>query len=186
MADTPAPVRATFPWRAVLDVSTGYLSPETHRVLEGWTAESAPLLFGHTYYGWFIWCPDPEAWDEGHHAEVPADLREVLTWARAQGAEYVLFDADGCDEHAGLTWREAEPQQDSQAKPPPAPPTFDPALVTITRHRQSVTQQEVTIHYDGRLIWFHAGDDMHLRPDGEYRGHDDAYWIEATRKHLAA
>ena len=71
-------------------------------------------------------------------------------------------------------------------EPADAPAGFDPAKVTITRHRMSTTQGEVSVAYDGRTIWFHAGDDIRLCPDGEYRGHDDAYWIEATRKHLAA
>lgn len=178
MSDTPA--RATFPWRAVLDVSTGYLSRETHRVLEGWTAESAPILFGHTHYGWFVWCP--EEWD-AYEDDVPADLREVLTWARAQGAEYVLFDADGCDDHQGIPWREGEPpqgiggatQEDSQAKPL----AFDPAKVEITRHRMSTTQGEVSVAYDGQHIERY-GDDIRLGPDG-YHGRPDEFWIDVAR-----
>lgn len=104
---------------------------------------------------------------------------QLLTWyRRAFSPLPPLTLAEGVDPEL------PEPaEHDSQAS---APAGFDPAKVTITRHRQSVTQQEVTIAYDGRVIWNHAGDDMQLRADGEYRGHDDAYWIEVTRKHLAA
>jgi hypothetical protein len=181
MAEIHRAVAAVWPWRAVLDVSTGYLTPETQQALDGWTSNDAPMTFATTTYGWFIYCP--EEWDDEAYAEVPADLREVLTWARARGAEYVLFDADGYDEHEGLEWRDE--QQAVVHVVVPDPPDFDPTKVTITRHRQSVTQQEVTVAYDGRVLWDHAGDTMRLCDDGEYRGHDDAYWIEAAHTKLA-
>jgi hypothetical protein len=101
--------RSGFPWRAVLDVSTGYLTPETRAAMDAWTHETAPTFFGRTDYGWFIYCP--LEYREEADVDWPADLREVLTWARAQGADYVLFDADGCDTHEGLTWREPNPPQ---------------------------------------------------------------------------
>lgn len=89
-----------YPWRRVLDMSTAYVSLETNRVLDTWTVDNAPLMFAHTSFGWFIWCP--EEWDASQYGAIPADLKRVLVWAREQGAEYVLFDADGYDGHAAL------------------------------------------------------------------------------------
>lgn len=83
---------------------------------------------------------------------------------------------------------------------------FNPALVRIERHRMSVTQGEVSIHYDGRKLG-RFGDDIRListsrafileywHPDevreGDGRsvlagwaGQPDAYWIEAARREL--
>lgn len=181
MADPGIP---GYPWLAVLECSTGYLTPATRRELEGWDHHSAPTaLFGATEFGWFVWCPIE--WDAEAHAAVPADLRAVLTWAREQGANYVLFDADGCATHEGLTWYGDEDEHAVAEPEEKEAPGFDPAKVTITRHRQSVTQQEVTVAYDGKVLWFHAGDDVQLCADGEYRGHDDAYWIEAARRKVA-
>ena len=82
--------------RHFLDVSSGHLSPETWAWLDSALADArdpgndnaALLAGGRTRYGWFVYAPEdaPEGF--------PTDLLAVLNTARAQGAEYVLFDCD--------------------------------------------------------------------------------------------
>jgi len=84
--------------RKFLDVSSGHLSEETWAWLDAQLAENtlrdpqhgaaAQIAGGPTRYGWFVFAPE-DAPDD-----FPADLLAVLKTARAQGAEYVLFDCD--------------------------------------------------------------------------------------------
>lgn len=68
-----------------------------------------------------------------------------------------------------LEWPEGESQ------------AFNPALVRIVRKRFSTTQGEVEVFYGSQRIEQY-GDTIELQPDGEYRGHSDAFWIEAARR----
>lgn len=68
-----------------------------------------------------------------------------------------------------LAWPEGESQ------------AFNPALVRIVRKRFSTTQGEVEVFYGSQRIEQY-GDTIELQPDGEYRGHSDAFWIEAARR----
>ena len=52
-------------------------------------AVAAQVAGGRTRFGWFVYAPE-----EGGTGELPDDLARVLAHARAQGAEYALFDCD--------------------------------------------------------------------------------------------
>lgn len=60
------------------------------------------------------------------------------------------------------------------------PAAFDPALVTITRKRFSVTQGEVLIEYAGQRIEQY-GDAIALR-DGEWRGYSDDFLMNVAKR----
>lgn len=59
---------------------------------------------------------------------------------------------------------------------------FDASKVEITHHRQSVTQGEVTVSYDGERIERY-GDTIRLI-DGAYVGHSDEFWVDVARRHF--
>lgn len=61
---------------------------------------------------------------------------------------------------------------------------FDPALVTIERKRFSITQGEALISYNGQSIEQY-GDKIELR-DGQWAGHDDAFWIAVAQREAIA
>lgn len=66
----------------------------------------------------------------------------------------------------------------------PAP--FDPAKVSIERHRFSTTQGEVTVSYDGQKIERY-GDNIAMRgPSKDYRGQSDEYWQGVARREAIA
>lgn len=83
--------------RALLDVSGAHLSVSTHQLLDTWSKITAPIPgFAHHIHGYFFWVPTEDDWALGDDpAELPADLVAMLTYARQQGAEYVLVDGDG-------------------------------------------------------------------------------------------
>lgn len=85
--------------RAVLDVSTGHLSPATRAQLDALADRDAPVDFLRGAHGWLIHaCTDAAArW--------PQDLAAVLAHAVAARCDYVLFDADAPVLDA-LPWRE--------------------------------------------------------------------------------
>jgi hypothetical protein len=84
--------------RAFLDVSSGHLSADTWAWLDAQLSDAllrdpkaehaGQIAGGRTRFGWFVYAP--EDMPEG----LAQDLMTMLTAARAQGAEYVLFDAD--------------------------------------------------------------------------------------------
>lgn len=57
---------------------------------------------------------------------------------------------------------------------------FDPALVTITRKRFSVTQGEVLVEYAGTKLGQY-GDKIEMRGN-VWDGHDDAYWMDVAKR----
>ncbi|MFZ3482132.1 hypothetical protein [Sphingomonas sp. 3-13AW] len=87
-------------------ISTGHLTEEVHLVLNG--AISAPWfnqisMFPPREYGWFISVPetddiDPtppgEEVDPSGYFGIPESLRACFDVARADGAEWILFDRD--------------------------------------------------------------------------------------------
>ncbi len=79
--------------RSFLDISSGHLAPDTWAWLDAALNHprgSLPrnVYGGITIYGWFVYAP--EGPDEG----LPTDLARILSLARREGAEYVLFDCD--------------------------------------------------------------------------------------------
>lgn len=89
--------------RRFLDLSTAHLCPGTREWLDKQgllTARSRTfhdpdvvVLLGSTPYGWFVYA-DEASTDEEPGPRVPADLWTCMAKARAEGCEYILFDAD--------------------------------------------------------------------------------------------
>lgn len=76
--------------RNFMDLSTAHLTPATRGWLEKVSGEFALNHWvAATPYGWFLWCDEENA--EG---SIPADLFGCMTYARQNGAFYVLFDRD--------------------------------------------------------------------------------------------
>lgn len=75
-------------------VSTAHLTARTARYLENTAVGEWPCVGGpYGDYGWFVY-----AHEENGHAGldlIPDDLFGVMTWARGEGAAYILFDSDG-------------------------------------------------------------------------------------------
>lgn len=84
----------TYPLRAFFDCSTVHLSVATRRWMDeravnAATRQLAPIdAPSVTPFGWFLYAALPPYYGE------PPDLIAVMRHARAQGAEYILFDAD--------------------------------------------------------------------------------------------
>lgn len=57
---------------------------------------------------------------------------------------------------------------------------YKPDQLTITRHRISTTQGEVSLAYMGEPLGRY-GDDYKLGEDGAWRGYPDSYWHDAAR-----
>ena len=57
---------------------------------------------------------------------------------------------------------------------------FDPGKVEIKRHRQSVTQGNTSIWYDGKKI-IEYSDDPQLTPSGLYLQKPEAHWMDVAR-----
>lgn len=75
-----------------LDISTGHISRDTMDFLESIAGTNAIHQTVAEYeYGCFVSVPD----EPDYHEDVPADLRQVLDFARAKGCFIVRFDADG-------------------------------------------------------------------------------------------
>jgi hypothetical protein len=77
--------------RSFLDISSGHLTPDTWAWLDAALNHRRENLLrdiygGITIYGWFVYAP------EGPDEDLPADLVCILSLARREGAEYVLFD----------------------------------------------------------------------------------------------
>lgn len=73
-----------------LDLSTGHLSEDT---INDWAKDCPyPVIAGYDY-GLIVSVPG-EGYVDGE-SEVPADLRDVLVYARKQGCTMVRFDSDG-------------------------------------------------------------------------------------------
>ncbi|MER8376664.1 hypothetical protein [Mesorhizobium sp. M1409] len=81
-------------------VSTAHVSEATAKRLDHTPAKDWPCAGGpYAEYGWFVYAHDENS-GPGENA-IPADLFDVMTWARRQGCEYILFDCDA-DQVDGL------------------------------------------------------------------------------------
>lgn len=82
--------RQQFTTRNVVVLSTGHLSGATINLLDVTPVDRWPCSGGPIPYGYYIWAPE----DADEDREIPADLAQVLLWARRQGFDYVQFDGD--------------------------------------------------------------------------------------------
>lgn len=78
--------------RKFLDLSTAHLSPATLERFNGLPPDRLPFAGGPTDYGWFAYAHD-ENCGEGDDA-IPEEMFACMTFARAQGCDYILFDCD--------------------------------------------------------------------------------------------
>lgn len=79
--------------RRLVALSTCHLSETTATRLDGTPAAEWPCCGGrYGYYGWFVYAHE-ENFGIGDDA-IPDDLFAVMTWARKQGCEHILFDCD--------------------------------------------------------------------------------------------
>lgn len=80
--------------RTFVVVSTAHLTPRTAHYLGNTPVGEWPCLGGpYGDYGWFVYAHEENA-DAGPDL-IPEDLFGVMSWARVEGAAYILFDADG-------------------------------------------------------------------------------------------
>lgn len=80
--------------RRYLDLSTTHLRNEDVEALKAAARRFAAPSCTQTAEGWWVWAPDEiEAF--GPH-DIPDNLRQVMTYARAHGCDHVLFD-DGAE-----------------------------------------------------------------------------------------
>jgi len=88
--------------RKFLDISTGHLSPATHRwmreqgrITANMVTASDPspaFCMGPTPYGWFCWAGMED--DADNLQALPVDLQACIREAKRQGCDYIHFDAD--------------------------------------------------------------------------------------------
>ena len=85
----------------ILNLSTTHLSADTCKDLDAWCRtidlnrkafSQSPTLLGATDYGWIIYCTEASVVEED--ATLPADMLACMKYAREQGCEFLLFDAD--------------------------------------------------------------------------------------------
>lgn len=80
--------------RNFIVVSTAHLTERTARHLEGTPASEWPCAGGpYGDYGWFVYAHEENC--EAGPMSIPEDLFGVMTWARKQRVDYILFDCDG-------------------------------------------------------------------------------------------
>ena len=83
-----------YPLRVFLNCSTAHLSRATQRCLDEHAVAAATRRLSPinapsvTPFGWFVYAAAPPFDSE------PPDLIAVMRHARAQGAEFILFDSD--------------------------------------------------------------------------------------------
>jgi hypothetical protein len=83
-----------YPLRAMLDLSTEHLRPETIVRLNALENSELPFSGGSTQYGWLVYAPHP-ADMEAHLKEYPTcppEILEAMKKARELGADYVNYD----------------------------------------------------------------------------------------------
>lgn len=79
--------------RRFVVISTAHVSETTAQRLDNTPAKEWPRVGGHYgEYGWFVYAHDENA-GVGRDA-IHTDLFEVMSWARKQRCDYVLFDCD--------------------------------------------------------------------------------------------
>lgn len=87
--------------RTILVLCTGHVTEATADYLNKTPCEDWPFVGGpYADYGWFIY-----AHEENTDGRIPADLFNVMAFARTNGCTNVLFDCDS-DEVEGLPFYE--------------------------------------------------------------------------------
>jgi hypothetical protein len=95
----------TFETRRFVVISTAHVAETTAKRLDNTPAKEWPCLGGpYGEYGWFLYAHDENS-GVGKDA-IPAELFDVMTWARTQGCDYILFDcdADQIDRLPAFNW----------------------------------------------------------------------------------
>ena len=74
--------------RKFLTLSTAHVTNETRLILDETSTKDWPVFGFGGVYGWVIYAHDENL------GEIPEDLWRVIEYARANGCDYVMFDAD--------------------------------------------------------------------------------------------
>lgn len=74
--------------RSMLVLSTGHVSDETRKILEGEAVKDWPVVGFNGVFGWVIYAHDDD------DPDIPRDLWSVFEYARSKGCDYIMFDAD--------------------------------------------------------------------------------------------
>jgi hypothetical protein len=78
--------------RAFLDLSTAHLREETRDNLNSYER----VLADKTQHGWLLYVP-LDADEIADESDWPQELLPIVKLARAEGCDYVLFDADAAE-----------------------------------------------------------------------------------------
>lgn len=79
--------------RRFVVISTAHVSEATAKRLDNTSPKEWPCVGGpYGEYGWFLYAHDENA-GVGPDA-IPDELFDVMSWARRQGFDYILFDYD--------------------------------------------------------------------------------------------
>lgn len=113
-----------YPLRAMLDLSTTCLSPETREWLDGLDWNKEGPSGGKGPYGWFLYAHDDNlCLPSAPHApdgEFPSDLWACFCRARELGADYVQFDCDAVSDDPAVSdlakWGEDDEDDDGSAE----------------------------------------------------------------------
>lgn len=85
---------STLDVRRFVVISTGHVTEETQKLLDGSPAAEWPCLGGpYGEYGWFFYVHDENSGVEAD--KIPDDLFALMTWAHQQRCDYLLLDCDG-------------------------------------------------------------------------------------------
>jgi len=123
---------------------------------------------------------EPSEWQTAiNRAEMRQDFDEAqrltLAWE-----EYEGLGPLGSAKFANYTLPGGEDYREMLLTLPDTKP-FDPSKLEIKKNRQSVTQGDATLYYDGRKLGTYA-DPHDMGPDGEWRGGPDEYWQKVAKK----
>jgi hypothetical protein len=75
---------------SMLDLSTGHVSEETAKRLTESPDSIGFPVYAKGDYGWIVWAGSRGDGNDG----IPADLANVITFARERGCEWIMFDCD--------------------------------------------------------------------------------------------
>lgn len=74
--------------RKFLTLSTAHVTNETRLILDESPIKDWPVFGFQGVYGWVIYAHDED------YLEIPRDLWGVCEYARKNGCDYIMFDAD--------------------------------------------------------------------------------------------
>lgn len=86
----PAPSEA---WSKTLAISIRHITPKTADILEG-DGENIVIFRGLFDCGFYLWVPEEGLMEGEYNDDAPAEVINLLKWARTNGADYLKLDRD--------------------------------------------------------------------------------------------